>query len=35
VMYEPEELQQVLDTEGWDTDIDATRWFIFGSAHPR
>src|SRR5829696_4600314 len=26
VMYEPEELQQVLDTEGWDTDIDATRW---------
>jgi demethylmenaquinone methyltransferase/2-methoxy-6-polyprenyl-1,4-benzoquinol methylase len=35
VMYEPEELQQLLDTEGWDADIDATRWFIFGSAHPR
>lgn len=35
VMYEPEELQQVLDTEGWDTDVDATRWFVFGSARPR
>jgi demethylmenaquinone methyltransferase/2-methoxy-6-polyprenyl-1,4-benzoquinol methylase len=35
VMYEPDELQALLDAGGWDADIDATRWFIFGSARPR
>ena len=34
VMYEPDELQTLLDTEGWDADVDATRWFVFGSATP-
>ncbi len=35
VMYEPDELQALLEAEGWDSAIDATRWFIFGSATPR
>lgn len=35
VMYEPDELRRRLDAEGWDAEIDATRWFVFGSAHPR
>jgi SAM-dependent methyltransferase len=35
VMYEPEELTQAIEAEGWDAEIDATRWFIFGSARPR
>lgn len=35
VMYEPDELNERLAVEGWDGDIDATRWFIFGSARPR
>ncbi len=35
VMYEPDELQLLLDAEGWDSRIDATSWFIFGSATPR
>jgi len=35
VMYEPEELRRGIEAEGWDADIDATRWFIFGSAQPR
>lgn len=34
VMYEPDELQALIDAEGWDAQIDATRWFIFGSARP-
>jgi SAM-dependent methyltransferase len=32
VMYEPDELQSRLDAEGWTAEIQATRWFIFGSA---
>jgi demethylmenaquinone methyltransferase/2-methoxy-6-polyprenyl-1,4-benzoquinol methylase len=32
VMYEPGELQSLIEAEGWTTDIQATRWFIFGSA---
>ncbi|MGH9186123.1 MAG: hypothetical protein ACRD0U_09965 [Acidimicrobiales bacterium] len=34
VMYEPDELHALLEAEGWDADINATRWFIFGSAQP-
>jgi demethylmenaquinone methyltransferase/2-methoxy-6-polyprenyl-1,4-benzoquinol methylase len=32
VMYEPGELQSLIEAEGWTTEIQATRWFIFGSA---
>ena len=32
VMYEPDELESLIAAEGWSVDIDATRWFIFGSA---
>ncbi len=32
VMYEPDELESSIAAEGWSVDIDATRWFIFGSA---
>ena len=35
VMYEPEELQGLLNSEGWDSKLAATRLFIFGSAQPR
>jgi len=35
VMYEPDELQALLDAKGWNASVDATRWFIFGSAQPR
>jgi SAM-dependent methyltransferase len=34
VMYEPDELQQLLAAEGWHAQMDATRWFIFGSTWP-
>lgn len=34
VMYEPGELNRLLVEQGWQPDIDATRWFIFGSASP-
>ncbi len=34
VMYEPEELRSLLADEGWSADIEATRWFLFGSARP-
>ena len=34
VMYEPGELQAAIDAEGWTASIDATRWFVFGSARP-
>ena len=32
VMYEPDELQSLVEAEGWKAEIQATRWFIFGSA---
>jgi SAM-dependent methyltransferase len=32
VMYEPGELQSLIEGEGWKAGIQATRWFIFGSA---
>jgi len=32
VMYEPGELQSRIEAEGWKAEIQATRWFIFGSA---
>jgi demethylmenaquinone methyltransferase/2-methoxy-6-polyprenyl-1,4-benzoquinol methylase len=32
VMYEPDELQSLIEAEGWNAEIQATRWFIFGSA---
>jgi ubiquinone/menaquinone biosynthesis C-methylase UbiE len=35
VMYEPDELQALVEAEGWSASIDATRWFVFGSAGPR
>lgn len=35
VMYEPDELQALVEAEGWHAEFDATRWFIFGSARPR
>jgi ubiquinone/menaquinone biosynthesis C-methylase UbiE len=34
VMYEPDEVESRLAAEGWDAAIDATRWFVFGSARP-
>jgi SAM-dependent methyltransferase len=34
VMYEPDELQSLIDGEGWHGEVEATRWFIFGSASP-
>ena len=30
VMYEPDEVQSLIEAEGWHAEIDATRWFIFG-----
>jgi demethylmenaquinone methyltransferase/2-methoxy-6-polyprenyl-1,4-benzoquinol methylase len=32
VMYEPDELQTLIEAEGWRAAIGATRWFLFGSA---
>jgi hypothetical protein len=34
VMYEPQELQGLVEAQGWHADIDTTRWFIFGAARP-
>ncbi len=34
VMYEPDELESLLEGEGWDATLGATRWFIFGSTRP-
>ena len=34
VMYEPDELQALLNAAGWRAAIEATPWFIFGSAQP-
>jgi demethylmenaquinone methyltransferase/2-methoxy-6-polyprenyl-1,4-benzoquinol methylase len=31
VMYEPGELQSLIEAEGWRAEIQSTRWFIFGS----
>jgi ubiquinone/menaquinone biosynthesis C-methylase UbiE len=33
VMYEPAELQSLIEAEGWKAQIQATRGFVFGSAH--
>ncbi len=33
VMHEPGELQSLIEAEGWKAEMQATRWFIFGSAH--
>ncbi len=35
VMYEPDVLQALLEADGWHAEIEATRWFIYGSARPR
>jgi len=32
VMYEPDELAQLLRHLGWRANLEATRWFVFGSA---
>lgn len=32
VMYEPGQLESLIAAEGWSVEIDATRWFIFGTA---
>lgn len=32
VTYEAEELKALLEAQGWQAAISATRWFIFGSA---
>jgi SAM-dependent methyltransferase len=32
VMYEPGQLESLIAAEGWLVEMDATRWFIFGSA---
>jgi SAM-dependent methyltransferase len=32
VMYEPVELESLIEAEGWKAEIQSTRWFIFGSA---
>jgi SAM-dependent methyltransferase len=32
VMYEPDELESLIATDGWSVGIESTRWFIFGSA---
>jgi SAM-dependent methyltransferase len=34
VLYEPDELQSLIEKERWRADLDATRRFIFGSARP-
>ena len=34
VMYEPGELQSLIEAEGWGAEIESTRWIIFGSARP-
>ena len=34
VMYEPDELNGLLEAEGWRPQIDGTRWFLYGVAEP-
>lgn len=35
VMYEPHELTAELADLGWDSELHATSWFLYGSARPR
>jgi hypothetical protein len=35
VLYEPDELKRLLHGLGWAAQIMATRWFLYGSVHPR
>lgn len=32
VMYEPGELEDLLQVEGWTAEVGSTRWFIYGTA---
>lgn len=32
VMYEPGELQSLIEAEDWKAEVQSTRWFVFGSA---
>jgi hypothetical protein len=34
VFYEPAELVDLLARQGWRAFIEATRWFVYGSARP-
>ena len=34
VMYEPDELQALFAAASWNAQIDATRWFIYGTPRP-
>ena len=34
VMYEPDELQRLIESEGWRAQIAGLRWFVYGSAAP-
>jgi SAM-dependent methyltransferase len=34
VMYQPDELQALIEREGWHAQVDSTQWFLFGSARP-
>ena len=34
VMHDPDELELLLEDEGWHAAVSGTRWFIFGSARP-
>jgi hypothetical protein len=31
---EADELRALIENEGWDAQVDSTRWFLFGSARP-
>lgn len=33
VFYEPKELLELLNAQGWTARLDVTRWFIFGEVH--
>jgi ubiquinone/menaquinone biosynthesis C-methylase UbiE len=35
LIYEPDELQTLIDAEGWHAELLGTRWFTYGSARPR
>jgi ubiquinone/menaquinone biosynthesis C-methylase UbiE len=35
VMYEPDELESLIEAERWQADIAATRWFLYGSVRAR
>jgi hypothetical protein len=34
VVYEPDQLEGLLEADGWRAAIDGTNWFIFGLARP-